>query len=194
MFFDKLKRWVSNETSNRSGLLSSPVALVVDTSRKVAIPPIMKLEQWLKLRATTPTKAVAFLQIYRDYTNVMIVDVEHHTLAMRIELDTKALGQFTAVFLTDEKAELRSILQAPPWLVKVAKRTAAAQPSAGLSAEGSGQMMALMAFPPDAETNGVRPIGEKPPEPPKVQALITLGGETAALQNLPVVSSSPIEN
>jgi hypothetical protein len=204
MFFEKLIKWVSSEASHRSGVLTSPTALVFDPRHKVEIPPIISFEHWAELR-DIPPKAVAFLQIYADATNVLIVDVEKRQLVSRVDVPNKCLGEFTTLFLTADRAQLRSILQAPRWLVAPLRKRIAAAVSASASAEmttaaGSGEMrvqggaVAGGGYPPDASTDGVRPGGDRPPDPPRVQALVTLAEETASLQVLPVVGAEPLDN
>lgn len=201
MFLEKLIKWVSSETNHRSGVLTTPTALVFDPRHKVEVPPVIPFERWAKLR-DVPSKAVVFLQIYADATNAIIVDVEKRQI-IRVDVPSKALGDFTMIFLTADKPQLRTILQAPRWLVAppLRKPITAAPIAAMTTASGSGEMHAAAAaapiagdFPPDAGTNGVRPGGERPPDPPRVQALVTLAEETASLQVLPVLGSDPLEN
>lgn len=209
MFLEKLIKWVSSETNHRSGVLTTPTALVFDPRHKVEVPPVIPFERWAKVR-DVPSKAVVFLQIYADATNAIIVDVEKRQI-IRVDVPSKALGDFTMIFLTADKPQLRTILQAPRWLVAPPLRKPpiagpiagpiAAVSAAMTTASGSGEMHAAAAaapiagdFPPDAGTNGVRPGGERPPDPPRVQALVTLAEETASLQVLPVLGSDPLEN
>lgn len=193
MLFERLVRWVKHGVSDRTGLLSTATALVVDPTMKVDCPNPMSLAEWIKYQHNrpTPSKAVAFLQIGSQGSLATIVDVEKRQLAARVRFETKLLGDFSASFLrTTQLGDSRSILLAPPWLDGTKRGTANAATAdevprfaaASLKSDDGGM-----------STQGVVAPGERPPQSPRVQALVTLAEETATIQTLPIITGQPLE-
>jgi hypothetical protein len=191
MLLDKLIRWVQREVPDRSGTLSTATALVVDATRQTKTPELMTFDEWRTcgLDPLTPPKAVAFLQIFSDWTIATIVDVERLTVPLRVQLPTEELGTFSAAFLRTRNAtDTRSILLAPKWYMEQAKAVDA----------GERPHLAMMATAARGDEGGAAPAGvvapgDKPPKGPRVQALVTLAEETAILQTLPVIAGQPLE-
>lgn len=190
MLLDKLVRWVQHKATDRSGLLSTATALVVDVTRQTEAPKLITFPEWLKLaRDHLPAQAVAFLQIYSDWTIATIVDVEKRTVSLRVQLPTQELGTFSAAFLrTKTPSDTRSIMQTPKWF------------TASRALDGDVKMHAAMAMATTggnsgegAAPAGVVAPGDKPPRGPRVEALVTLAEETATIQTLPVIAGQPLE-
>ncbi len=202
MFFEKLLKWVTSETNQRSGVLTSPTALVFDSREEIPVSRTTPFKEWAdKERRNIPRKAVASLQIYADAVNALVIDVEKRQVTW-VDVPIENLGEFTTLFLTADRPQLRTILQAPRWLVAPrCKPVAATSPAkAKTTTAGSGEMHATTTsamvgdYPPDAAANGLRPGVSNPPDPPRIQALVELAEQTAGLQVLPVLSSEPLEN
>lgn len=194
MLLDKLVRWVQREVTDRSGLLSTATALIVDGNRRVEVPQLITFAEWLKYGRDqlTPPKAVAFLQIFTDWTVATIVDVEKHQIPVRVQLPTDQLGNFSAAFLRSRQAtDNRSILLAPKWFLDSTQVKAA-----GDAAHPPAMMAMAAASKGDgdgAAPAGIVAPGERPPKGPRVEALVTLAEETAIIQTLPVITGQPLE-
>jgi hypothetical protein len=189
MLLDKLVRWVQREVTDRSGLLSTATALVVDSTRQTETPKLMTFAEWLKYgrEQLTPSKAVAFLQIFSDWTVATIVDVEKRTVPLRVQLPTQELGTFSAAFLrTRNAADTRSILLAPKWYMERDRALEAGErPHLAMA-------MASHSAGDGAAPAGIVAPGDKPPKGPRVEALVTLAEETAIIQTLPVITGQPL--
>lgn len=187
MLLDKLVRWVQHKATDRSGLLSTATALVVDIARQTDVPKLLSFPEWLKLaREHLPAQAVAFLQIYSDWTIATIVDVERRSIPLRVQLPTQELGTFSAAFLRTKNAgESRSILQAPKWYGPDRALDAGMRPAMA--------MMATTSSGDGAAPQGIVAPGERPPKGPRVEALVTLAEETATIQTLPVITGQPLD-
>jgi len=194
MLLDKFVRWVKREVTDRSGLLSTATALIVDGNRRVEVPQLITFAEWLKhgREQLTPPNAVAFLQIFSDWTVATIVDVEKHQIPVRVQLPTDQLGDFSAAFLRPGQPNgNRSILLAPKWFIDTTqvKSLRDASPSPAMmamatAAKGDGD---------GAAPAGIVAPGERPPKGPRVEALVTLAEETAIIQTLPVITGQPLE-
>jgi hypothetical protein len=190
MLLDKLVRWVKSAAPDRSGLLSTATALVVDSTRQTETPKLMTFDEWLKFgRDQTPPKAVAFLQIFSDWTVATIVDVEKRSVPLRVQLPTKELGTFSAAFLrTRNAADTRSILLAPKWYLERDKTIEAPHMAVAMAAATRGGEGTEGAAPA-----GIVAPGDKPPKGPRVEALLTIAEETTTIQTLPVISGQPLD-
>lgn len=194
MMFERLFKWMTKEVSNRSGLIATPTALLVDGSHPMEAPPPIRLANWVKLGGpkTLPPKAVAFLTpdpADRD-TLVYIVNVEKQAIETTLELNPQEVGEFAALYLGSARpTDSRTLLNAPPWFRdpqwshQIPGRRVVAQP---------GKMMAMARVGGGGGgggegTDGIIVDERKPPQPPRLQALVALAEETATLQDLPVV-------
>ncbi len=194
MLLDKFVRWVQNKAPDRSGVLSTATALVVDVTRdrdKEAAS-LISFDRWRMVveKRALPSQAVAFLQIFSDWTIASIVDVQQRRVPIRVQLPTKELGTFAADFLRVHNAgDTRSILQAPKWwygpdqsaVGGEARTHAALAMSATGTTEGEGAAPAGIVMP-----------GDKPPKGPRVEALVTVAEETTTITSLPVIAGQPL--
>lgn len=199
MLFDKIVRWAQRGVADRSGLLSTPTALVIDPTQPGDAPELISLEQWLKTqKERTPAKAVTFLELYLDWTIATIVDVEQRVIATRIKLESQSLGTFTMIFLrTRNSTDTRSILLAPKWMLGPTKQLAHGEARAPSSVLKTALSMAAGKGESDgdgASPSGITMPGDKPPKPPRIQAIAiaTLAEETAAIQSLPIISGEQV--
>lgn len=189
MMFERLFKWMTKEVSNRSGLIATPTALLVDGSYPLEAPPPVRLPSWIERGGpnSLPPKAVAFLTpdpTDRDVL-VYIVNVEKQTIETTLELSSKEVGEFAAIYFRSaaRPTDSRTLLNAPPWFTdpqwshQVPGRRLPVKMAALAGAGGGGGM----------GTAAVIGDEKKPPQPPRLQALVALAEETATLQDLPVV-------
>ncbi|MEZ4359319.1 MAG: hypothetical protein R3B48_04000 [Kofleriaceae bacterium] len=159
MFFDTLMKWMAEGFSTRS---RTPAALAADPSILIEDPaPIWTLAEWLggERDRPTPPKAVAFLEVCDGAALATIVDAGHQRVAGCVRLSSGELEPFSTAFLrTSPEGGARSILFAP---------FAATSLSAQLATPAKTDKTK-----PPPTTDGVTPIGEKPPEPPKFQVVV----------------------
>lgn len=188
MMFERLFKWMTKEVSNRSGLIATPTALLVDGSQP---PPEIKpipFDVWRKQHGAErlPPKAVAFIAPEPEHRDlhIYVIDVEKQIIAVTIELTSREqLGAFAAEYLSLRPTDSRTLLNAPPWFSQavwshqIPGRRLVAQP----------KMATMMRDGGDVGTLGVIGDEKKPPQPPRLQALVALAEETATLQDLPVV-------
>jgi hypothetical protein len=188
MIFERLFKWMTKEVSNRSGLIATPTALLVDGSQPAPEIRPIPFEVWRKQHGAErlPPKAVAFIAPepeHRDF-HVYVVNVEKQVIEVTIELSREQIGPFAAEYLSQRPTDSRTLLNAPPWFNQkvwshqIPGRRLVAQPN----------MAAMMRDGGDGGV-GTRVVGDekKPPQPPRLQALVALAEETSTLQDLPVV-------
>lgn len=193
--FERLYKWMTQEISNRSGLISTPTALLVDGSRPIEPIKRLALRSFVeKLASHLPAKAVAFLahEDTSEITEAYVVDVERHAVLYQVVLSSRQeIGEFAAAFLSCAADASRSIQTAPRWFItpkwshEAQTRSLPQLPNRGLAVmarkDGS-----------DHAADGIIVEEKKPPQPPRVQALIALADETAALHELPVVITATL--
>jgi hypothetical protein len=146
----------------------------------------LSFDEWLTGtgRQSMPPQAVVLLDIVdAQRTVATVVDAGNHVIVARVRMLDHELAKFSAAFLrTCAEGETRSILLAPTWLNEQHEPTAAPTPKPKADRLSGG----VAPIPPGrdgASLAGVSPIGEKPPEPPKFQAMVRLAARAAALQH-----------
>jgi hypothetical protein len=157
--FENLIKWIAKTETNRSGILATPTALVVDITGAEDLPEAIDHRTWQRIECEGqgPLSAVGFLLPGEKDVLVTVVDILRDMIAARILVPNDALGEFSANFLRVPNGELTS------------SRT-------------------LLSDPIGTMVSGII-VNDRPPRPPKLEAATyrALARELYRTQRVPVI-------